>query len=168
MKIVFKGELSPVCKTQIIKRGRRFNKIIITSAIFSVVGTGLYILGFVYNNPLFLYLGRPMFAVAGVLALILLIITKQKGRNTMQCFPKQITINDDYIELLGEMNDNCYSRKLRDVKRVTETETSYVFDFRLPYDVNYVCQKDLITEGTIEEFEKLFDGKIVKESHKCK
>ena len=97
MKIIFKGELSPVCKTQIIKRGRRFNKIIITSAIFSVVGTGLYILGFVYNNPLFLYLGRPMFAVAGVMALILLIITKQKGRNTMQCFPKQITINDDYI-----------------------------------------------------------------------
>ena len=60
MKIIFKGELSPVCKTQIIKRGRRFNKIIITSAIFSVVGTGLYILGFVYNNPLFLYLGRPI------------------------------------------------------------------------------------------------------------
>ena len=34
-----------------------------------------------------------------------------------------------------------------------------------------ICQKDLLTNGTIEQFEELFDGKIVRkqsnEKHKC-
>ena len=30
------------------------------------------------------------------------------------------------------------------------------------------CQKDLLTNGTIEQFEELFDGKIVRMSdHSC-
>ena len=100
-------------------------------------------------------------AVGFVTAAVFLILTKKNG-SSAQIFPKQITVDDNKIELSSVTGD-CFSRNLQDVTKITETETCYILDFRLPNDVYYICQKDLITEGTTGEFEKLFEGKIVKE-----
>lgn len=165
MKIDFKGELSPVCKNQLLKRSQKINKILIVTAVCTICNMVLHILSFAYGKYLLRYFGMAMSAVAIVTALIFLISTRQKNGNEAQIFPKQITITEKDIELLST-KDNCFSRKLQDVTKITETKTSYIFDFCLPNDTYYICQKDLLAEGTIDEFEKLFDGKIVKEKLK--
>ena len=50
---------------------------------------------------------------------------------------------------------------LNEVKRVYDYRCWYYLeiDFGDPY---FICQKDLLTEGTLEEFEALFEGKIVR------
>lgn len=161
MKIVFKGELSPVCKNQLIERSKKINKILIITAVCTIVGMIFYILSYAYTKLLFRYFGMVMAAVGFVTAATFLILTNKNGSST-QIFPKQITIDDNKIELSSVTGD-CFSRSLRDVTKITETETSYIFDFRLPNDVYYICQKDLLAEGTTEEFETFFAGKIVKE-----
>lgn len=53
--------------------------------------------------------------------------------------------------------------KLKKIKKVVAYGDSYYLTFRFPYrQVGLFCQKDLLTDGTIEEFESLFAGKIVK------
>ena len=74
--------------------------------------------------------------------------------------PYIITIDEEYIELEGE-TAYC-KRKLEDVKSIIETENFYYFNFYLPYAMNFLCQKDLIALGTIEEFEEIFKDKIVR------
>ena len=42
----------------------------------------------------------------------------------------------------------------------------YKFKYNLTINVFTVCQKDLIVEGTIEEFEELFADKLVRKETK--
>lgn len=79
-------------------------------------------------------------------------------------FPKQITIDEKNIELDG-VGDNIYRiRSVTDVKKIIETDDCYYFKFYFPYDLNFICQKDLLIEGKIEEFKGLFEGEFVKEN----
>ena len=46
-------------------------------------------------------------------------------------------------------------------------EIPYVYDYGEYYQIwdrclLYFCQKDLLVQGTIEEFEKIFEGKIIR------
>ena len=64
-----------------------------------------------------------------------------------------VCITDRYEEI----------RKLKDVKRVTDRGEHYEIDFvygRL--SSSFVCQKTLLSKGTLEKFEALFEGKLVK------
>ena len=49
------------------------------------------------------------------------------------------------------------------VKRVVDYGEWYDFVFYYSdRDLYFVCQKSLLTKGTLEEFEALFEGKIVR------
>ena len=64
-----------------------------------------------------------------------------------------VCVADKYVE----------SKLLSDVKQVRDFGAFYdvVFPFG-KYSEKFVCQKDLLTIGTIEDFEKLFEGRIVR------
>ena len=48
-----------------------------------------------------------------------------------------------------------------DVKKIIDYGEFYDFVFTFSArDIYFVCQKDLLVCGTIEEFESLFEGKI--------
>lgn len=52
-----------------------------------------------------------------------------------------------------------------DVKEVEDLGDSYRILFDFPgCSPMFLCQKDLITEGTIEDFEELFADKIVRKA----
>lgn len=58
------------------------------------------------------------------------------------------------------------------IKGVRDFGEYYVLIFRDSGNFSQIiCQKDLLTNGTIEQFEELFDGKIVRKQsnlkHKC-
>jgi len=49
------------------------------------------------------------------------------------------------------------------VKKVYDYGEFYFISFYFgKISCYFICQKSLLTQGTIEDFEKLFDGKIVK------
>ena len=49
------------------------------------------------------------------------------------------------------------------IKGVRDFGEYYVLIFRDLGDFSQIiCQKDLLTNGTIEQFEELFDGKLVR------
>jgi hypothetical protein len=79
--------------------------------------------------------------------------------------PTRLTINDGIITKYSEheltKNKPPISKNIEDVKEVVDRgewyEFSFVFSDR---DIYFVCQKDLITKGTLADFEKLFKNII--------
>ena len=75
--------------------------------------------------------------------------------------PNSVTIKGDHLERVGEGANSYSSRKMIDVKKVRDYGNFYYLTFYFPYkDGYFVCQKDLLVEGTLEEFEKLFEDKL--------
>ena len=66
-------------------------------------------------------------------------------------------------EIYAEIGRGAGSRTLDDIKVILDYGEFYDIIFYFPNKVlNCICQKNLIVEGTIEEFEKLFEDKIVR------
>ena len=72
-----------------------------------------------------------------------------------------IVIENDTIERIGVEGYRILN--LQDIKEVRDMGTFYAIIFYFPNrDRTFICQKDLIEEGTIEEFEHIFEDKIVR------
>ncbi len=55
------------------------------------------------------------------------------------------------------------TKNLSNVKKVVDMGEWYKIYFYFPYKSNlFICQKDLLVKGTIEEFEELFSDKIIR------
>ena len=75
--------------------------------------------------------------------------------------PTTITIENDKIERSGVQSYRLVN--IREIKEIWDMGSFYAVIFYFPnMDRRFICQKDLIVEGTIEEFEKLFEDKIVR------
>lgn len=84
----------------------------------------------------------------------------QKARTLHMIVPRKINIADDgymYVQL----SSNTISRSLSKVKKVIDMGKSYYVTFYFKID-GFLCQKNLLKQGTIEDFENLFEGKIVR------
>ena len=58
------------------------------------------------------------------------------------------------------------TKNLDDIKKVVDMGDFYKIYFYFPHKSNlFVCQKDLIIKGTIEEFEELFSAKIMRKKN---
>lgn len=65
--------------------------------------------------------------------------------------------------LLSVSDRATESRYIEEVKEVRDYGEYYVLVFPMgKLSEKFVCQKDLLTKGTLEEFEALFEGKIVR------
>ena len=52
------------------------------------------------------------------------------------------------------------------IKKVEEDDDWFYLKLRFPKIDGFLCQKNLITEGTIEEFEEIFKDKLVRKTMK--
>lgn len=84
---------------------------------------------------------------------------KPKGEESMLC---HVEIDEEIITM--EFDEKYSERKICDVKRIIDYGEFYVVDFYFPGVLFVVCQKNLITEGTLDEFECFFDVKIIKKN----
>lgn len=74
--------------------------------------------------------------------------------------PHKVEIEDGFIECFF-VEAKSTMKAVDKVKRVTDRGNFYEIDFYFPPKmITCICQKDLLVSGTLEEFEKLFDGKI--------
>ena len=72
-------------------------------------------------------------------------------------FPKEIEIIDDVIYITTRFA--TYSRDVAAVKKVYDIGDAYYFSFYLPKTSVCLCQKDLLVEGTLEDFEQIIQSK---------
>lgn len=76
--------------------------------------------------------------------------------------PEHITINNGVIICVkDQFTDSLNVEQIKAVKDYGEYYTLTVAGFFRP-SAHLICQKDLLTQGTIEEFEALFADKIKK------
>ena len=152
--IEFKGELSKTCKEFVLKNEVRCSRIALTISCFPFIVAD--IIWWAVSGKLYVLIALPALVFPVFLAGIK---PKEKGYGLIMT--KRVTIEGNDLECEG---DQFHETKTMDqIKCVIDYGEWYKFEFRLPGNCQrFICQKDLITQGTIEDFEKLFADKIIR------
>lgn len=126
------------------------------------------IVGMVVASPIIILFSQKMqswlpmaaYGLFFVCILLTLRIPKSKKERTA-VMPKRVYTEEEFIVCVADTYEEY--RNMGDVKEVRDYGDFYelVFPFGKVSD-KFICQKDLLTKGTIEEFESLFEGKIVR------
>lgn len=89
---------------------------------------------------------------------------------TKQPPPIYVAIIKDTMIAKVKINNGSiikYGNSVEHVKKVIDFGDWYFISFHIFHkNPSFICQKDLIKEGTIEEFEELFKDKIVRKKQK--
>ncbi len=139
------------CK-QIVKLQQKF------MAVAFIVGLLILYMAFYF---LFNIIVEPIAVILTIIlsALALLLPNIQTKKEKEKITPQKVYIENDMI--VSKSNAMVDTRFMKDVKEVRDYGEFYYFVFKA-YSYRFVCQKDLLTQGSIEEFESLFAGKIKK------
>lgn len=153
--LIFKGEIKEENKKQILKK-----QILYVSAITIVMATILnvifIVISIITKEYFLLFFIVPFLYVIAVLAAL----PPSKKRHDL-IFPTMISISGNTIRSQSVKFD--YVRKISHVKKVIKTNNYYQICFLFPHkNSTFICQTDLLDEGSLEEFESLFKGKIIK------
>lgn len=150
--IEFNGTLSDKCKQYMLKKEiHKLFAIIMSIPLFALI----IFFSVTWHWSMLLALPCVVFYV------ILLCMPPRKSSYGL-IFPSLIQIKDS-----GEMyvtGEKFYCKQsISQVKLVEDHGEWYHIVFRYPYtNPRFVCQKNLLTKGTIEEFERIFEGKIIR------
>ena len=82
----------------------------------------------------------------------------------------QLIINGEFMSRATTLMMTQYTTKsINDVKKVIDFGDGYLICFsRFEITNAWLCQKDLLVQGSIDDFERLFEGKIVRKPIKEK
>lgn len=158
--IEFYGELSDECKIARAKKISKNNGImfLIVTIVISMPALIFGIINDVWYYALALI---ALFAIVTIVAFI-----TPKNRILSLKVPTRLVIENDTISTttLGGKNP-MKTKPLSKVKKVIDAGGWYYIIFKFGDISNsWVCQKNLIIKGTIEEFEELFKEKIVRKN----
>lgn len=94
-----------------------------------------------------------------MIAIVYMLPRIQTKKEKEKITPRRVYLENDII--ICQSNALVESRTVQDIKEVRDYGDFYylVFPFG-KYSYRFVCQKDLLTQGTIADFESLFTGKI--------
>jgi len=148
--IIFRGEPSGECKDYINKKS---SKTLLIGALVMNVGVFLFLLMFVFEYPETL-----AFMIIPIVSTVVLVI----NRKSLTVIQHEVMINGNSIRSKTKDGREIFIM-VNDITEVADNGTYYSFavkNARATY--MFACQKDLLVEGTLEDFEKLFEGKIVK------
>ncbi len=151
--IEFKGMISGNAEKYFFKRTRNLAiKILLVSEILVLFPFALYMIRTVN------WVGLAAIGIAFCCVPLLACIPKSKKEKKM-LLPKRIYTDNESIICVGEKY--VESKLIGDESLVRDFGEFYeiVYPFGKVSD-KFICQKNLLSEGTIEEFESLFDGKI--------
>ena len=151
--LVFRGEISENCRRYIIRTERKNARIgaAIAAGIFCVPIT---ILAILYHWA---------FTLAYIVLILLIILAGilPKQDNYALIIPEEVIINNDVLE--SKSKKFHFTRMKNQVKKVVDIGEWYHIYFYAGYKCpRFICQKDLMQQGTIEDFEQIFQDKIVK------
>ncbi len=153
--IEFNGDLSNSCKKFLIKK-----QMIVQckGSLLTVIPFAVIILFVAIPNRLSVLLFLIPLAIFAFFSMM------PPSQKTQKSFvPKRIYIDLDNEEIIHECEKMKRSHPLQSVKSIIDHGEWYYIEFDFANrDLYYICQKDLLTQGTLEDFEILFRGKIKK------
>ncbi len=144
----FEGQLNEECK-KFLKRQKFFAAVV--SIAFSFTTTAPIIIVFALAVTKWIFL---------CLILLLAFFIYQYYYDRMG-YPISIIVDQDYVKGIGEKQYQEYSTSIEKVVEVIDMGSW--FRIKLDFKINMflICQKDLLVEGTLEEFEEIFKDKLV-------
>ena len=151
--IEFCGEMSDKCKRYMLKRMGTVGFVsgLITAILFIIP----LVFAAVYWN-LIVLLFLPV-----LIALPWLGFVPPTKKDSGLIIPSKITIDLNENTITCESDKLHLIRYIENVRNVIDMGEWYTINFYYAYrDMHFVCEKRLLCQGSIEEFEKLFEGKI--------
>lgn len=158
--IEFSGEMSKKCKKFILVREGQAGWVggTITAIIF-IFPT---VIASVNSGELIYLIFVPVFVLVPFFAGPPPLFMKKALRLVI---PTRVVIEDDGL-IISESDKFHLEGGIENVEKVIDYGEWYKIIFQRGYrSARYVCQKSLITKGTLEEFEKLFEGKIKRKNN---
>ncbi|MDE7405873.1 MAG: hypothetical protein K2M89_03245 [Clostridiales bacterium] len=153
--ITFSGEVSDNAKLYKKKVGA--NAFMIGACIFSVIFCIPVLLFCIYCD----WLAAMFFAPFAVIVIAGIVYRFAPTNISKVQAPFKVEIMPDIMLCTGKTFE--HARYYDDVKKVIDCGEWYHMVFYMGQkNYDYICQKDLITEGTIEEFEEYFKDKLVR------
>ncbi len=151
--IEFDGYISGEAKKRFFEKERNLKQnALLLSLLLFLPSAVIYTIKTEYWLTLWLYI-----LAVGVILLAVRIPKSDKEKEAIT--PKRIYVENENI--ICVTNKKKESRRIADIKEVLDCKTYYEIIFSLgKLSIGFICQKDLLTQGTFEEFESLFDGKI--------
>ncbi len=152
--IVFSGKLNAACVDYILKKEVKIGRISIL-IVWSVFCIPLVWLAVFYH---------PIFALAFVVPVLMLLLTfkRPSQKDCGKIIPKTIVIQEDG-KMTAEGEDFFCTAETENIKKVVDYGEWYQIFFVFPYrNFRFICQKSLLTQGTIEEFEEMFKEQLVR------
>lgn len=152
--VEFKGMLSGSAEKRFFQKIRNFEQnvyLVVITLFFPVLAYFGYFTG--------VWQIIPAYCLFYVMIPLLARIPKtKKERSTMM--PQKICVEDGKMyAVTGRGTD---TRSVDDVKKIVDHGDFYEVCFRLGRaSQNFICQKNLLTKGTLEEFDDLFREKIL-------
>lgn len=152
--IEFRGKLSQKSMNFMIKRERKNG--MISGGIASAILLIPVIICSIKIDP-----------ICSLFILVLILLTFLSGAPLKKNELSIIAPNNVYIvgdEIVSKSERFSCSNLVESVTKVEDYGEFYFLKFDYSHRCGrFICQKDLITQGTIEEFEEIFKDKIVRE-----
>lgn len=153
--IEFNGYITGSAEKYFFKRARNLVRNLMLASLLLLFPI---VIAFSVNKKFWFLL--QMYCIIFVTLPLVLYIPKSK-KEKKAITPKKIFTEDEYIICI---TDKCEEiRHIGDAKKVQDFGEFYeiIFPFGKVSE-KYICQKSLLVKGTLEEFEALFEGKIVR------
>lgn len=164
--IRFCGKINNQYENDIIAlRGKQFAIVFLVVSVILVAG-GVSI-AIIFHSKADIY----KFLIYGIILLIIAVAAFLIARPKKNLFEwdYDITINKDIIKIIwNHQNGVITTKPVKKIKKVVDYGGYYLlFVNRWDASNSIICQKDLLADGNIEEFENIFAGKIqVKNNQK--
>ena len=150
--IKFQGEISQDISEIIIKK---IKLMLFLCALFSCLLVSIpFIIISIKKDTTFLIMVAYLMFIPFIILLI-------KNKHYKNLLPNEIIIFDNSIISKGLKFK--YTKAIYNILKIVDYGKFYQFIFKFPYkSQNFICQKDLIVEGTLSEFEEKFKDYIVR------
>lgn len=158
--IEFYGEIADKIRIRIMKkRNKHFAILALLFTIISVIATIIFA---IINDSIYI-----SFLICSLILLFVSIFffisptfeKTQRFKNIKWIY--RVQIDEDEINYINLQFNQKEIIPLLKIKKVIDEGDCYHIVYS-EYSNSIICQKDLITEGTIEEFEEIFKDKIVR------
>ena len=152
--IIFEGQISGKCKKNVLRREAKISFFggLITSILFSIP---TIVLAFKMDWIVLLF-----FLVLIPLPFLAAIPPKEKYYPMI--FPSKVTINTQTGEITTQSSQFFVESSIAEVVKVLDKGEWYHIYVK-GKDGRFICQKDLLINGTLEEFENIFKDYIISD-----
>ena len=158
--IEFNGDFSQKKQNDLAKlvTKQTLLRLIVLTIIFSII---ILILAFVWSMAFLIMVAYVI--VACFIYALTVYLRYRKGKALYGMLPKKISV-DSCGNIKAEWKNTYILKKYFDIRKIVDFDEYYCIYFK-PFKGNDIfCQKNLLTQGTIEDFERIFEDKIVRKT----